>query len=698
MPRVKHPRESNESTWICVKNRFWLLARPNSPSKIMTFCLRIGFSLILLCIFVHFVCSLAPKNSNSNFNNNQNNNINNNNGQFSEFSTSSKNEENNVIVANKTDVLGEQIDANSTSLEQHGAVIVGNVSEEKKRSMAIFFILFVIVLATLVVHMLIISKIHYIPESLAIVALGALIGSILSYSQRDWSEIEALSPDVFFLVLLPPIIFENAYNLNKGYFFSNFVPILTFAILGTAISAIVIGIGLYVLGVLGIVFELSFFECFAFASMISAVDPVATLAIFQAVKVESLLYMLVFGESMLNDAVSIVLAATAVKHSKSPFDSMPASEIFSSAFITFTEMFFLSAILGISVGLLSALLFKHVDLRKTPSLEFALLLICSYIPYGFAESLNLSGIMAILFCGITMSQYTRHNVSPIAQITFRHTFRTISFVAETSTFAYIGMAFFTIKLNFQPWLIFWSIVLCLLGRAMNVFPLSYCVNQCRKDVQISMKNQIIMWFSGMRGAVCFALVLYMDVNKEKKSVLLTTTLFLILFTTIFMGGSALPFISFINKCYPNERIKRRRRAQQRKMDGEKSGSGEGQLMLSKTQEMSFFGSDDWGPKKSALDATTTAGRLMRSLFVRKFTAVERMENRDGLAALTKRVLASDQMTDSDECVELGRGGKEARSRSNSRNMAGNSGIGSDVIVVGSGQEHLLLVSSSDLSE
>lgn len=600
-----------------------------------------------------------------------------------------------VVAVNKTDVLGfsEAIDANATSLEQHGAAIVGNVSEEKKRSLAIFFILFVIMLATLVVHMLIVSKIHWMPESLAIVALGALIGSILSYSQRDWSEIEALSPDVFFLVLLPPIIFENAYNLNKGYFFSNFVPILTFAILGTTISAMVIGAGLYILGAIGIIFEFSFFECFAFAAMISAVDPVATLAIFQAVKVESLLYMLVFGESMLNDAVSIVLAATALRHAKPSFNSLPASEIITSAFVTFTEMFFFSACLGVGIGLLSALLFKHVDLRKTPSLEFALLLIFSYIPYGFAEALDLSGIMAILFCGISMSQFTRHNVSPIAQITFRHTFRTISFVAETSTFAYIGMAFFTIKLNFAPWLIFWSVVLCLLGRACNVFPLAYLVNQCRKDVQISMKNQIIMWFSGMRGAVCFALVLYMDLDKEKKSILLTTVLFLILFTTIFLGGSALPFISFINRCYPNERQRRKRRTPRTKETSKNSSA----LMMSKTQEMSFFGSDDWGPKKSALDATSSAGRLMRSLFVRKFTAIERLENRDKLAALTKRALASDQMTDSDD-VEFGaRKDESTRGRSNSR------GTASDHVIVSggggvSGEQHLLISSDSDSNE
>lgn len=48
-------------------------------------------------------------------------------------------------------------------------------------------------------------------------------------------------------------------------------------------------------------------ESFAFGSLISAVDPVATLAIFHAIDVDQVLYMLVFGESMLNDAVSIVL-------------------------------------------------------------------------------------------------------------------------------------------------------------------------------------------------------------------------------------------------------------------------------------------------------------------------------------------------------------------------------------------------------
>jgi len=59
-----------------------------------------------------------------------------------------------------------------------------------------------------------------------------------------------------------------------------------------------------------VIYRLSLVESFAFGSLISAVDPVATLAIFQAIDVDQILYMLVFGESVLNDACAIVLTTS----------------------------------------------------------------------------------------------------------------------------------------------------------------------------------------------------------------------------------------------------------------------------------------------------------------------------------------------------------------------------------------------------
>ncbi|KAL1440425.1 hypothetical protein MTO96_009466 [Rhipicephalus appendiculatus] len=117
------------------------------------------------------------------------------------------------------------------------------------------------------------------------------------------------SPDLFFLFLLPPIILESAYSLHDSAFFSNIGTILLFAVLGTIINAFTIGPSLYFLNNVGAIGlpNLNLLECLVFSSLISAVDPVAVLAIFQEVGVNKVLYFLVFGESLLNDAVTVVL-------------------------------------------------------------------------------------------------------------------------------------------------------------------------------------------------------------------------------------------------------------------------------------------------------------------------------------------------------------------------------------------------------
>ncbi|VDK49219.1 unnamed protein product [Anisakis simplex] len=453
--------------------------------------------------------------------------------------------------------------------------------------MAIFFILMVIVLATLLVHLLIVSKFHYIPESLAIVMLGAFIGFVLSYSERDWREVESFSPNFFFLVLLPPIIFESGYNLHKGDFFANIFPILTFAIIGTAVSAFVIGSSLYILGQADLIYRLSAMESFAFGSMISAVDPVATLAIFQALNVEPILYMLVFGESMLNDAVAIVLTSTALElaHPAISSSSLSTSRTLLMALYRFTFVFIVSAVLGAAIGFISALLFKHVDLRKTPSLEFALLLVFAYLPYGLAEAISLSGIMAILFCSITMSQYTHFNVSPVTQITMQQTFRTLAFVA------------------------------------------------------------------GMRGAVAFALALHISAEDETtKRMLLTTTLCITLFTIIFLGGSTLPLMKILNELstvrlssQKRKRSRRRRERKRRKSPVLLSKTQE--MFIFDHSEAMTSANEDAGTTIRSRHSNATPNavsrfneRFVKPMFVRKFTSQEMMENRVKLRNLACEVL------------------------------------------------------------
>lgn len=435
----------------------------------------------------------------------------------------------------------------------------GAAEDEHNSSMAIFFVLCVLALSILLIHFMLQTGFQYVPESIVIVILGASVGMTLNaLSDRhisNWRKEEAFSPTAFFLILLPPIIFESGYNLHKGNFFQNIGSILVFAILGTTISAFVIGFGVYFLGLADVAYRLSFVESCAFGSLISAVDPVATIAIFHALNVDPVLNMLVFGESILNDAIAIVLT-TAILESDSPV--MSTGEAILQGFNRFCLMFFASAGIGVLFALVSALLLKHIDLRKNPSLEFGLMLVFTYAPYVLAEGIHLSGIMAILFCGIVMSHYTHFNLSTVTQITMQQTLRTLAFIAETCVFAYLGLALFSFKHRVEPALIIWSIILCLIGRACNIFPLAFLCNKFREH-QITKKMMFIMWFSGLRGVISYALSLHLNFSDETRHVIITTTLIIVLFTTIIFGGSTMPLLKLLQATKSSSRRTKRRR-------------------------------------------------------------------------------------------------------------------------------------------
>uniref|UniRef100_A0A667ZWG7 Sodium/hydrogen exchanger 8 n=1 Tax=Myripristis murdjan TaxID=586833 RepID=A0A667ZWG7_9TELE len=384
--------------------------------------------------------------------------------------------------------------------------------EEQSSGMTIFFSLLVIGICIILVHLLIKFKLHFLPESVAVVSLGILMGGFIKIIEfqelANWKEEEMFRPNMFFLLLLPPIIFESGYSLHKGNFFQNIGSITLFAVIGTAISAFIVGGGIYFLGQADVIYKMTMTDSFAFGSLISAVDPVATIAIFNALNVDPVLNMLVFGESILNDAVSIVLTNTAEGFfSRSDNSMVTGWETFLQALGYFLKMFFGSAALGTLTGLISALFLKHFDLRKTPSLEFGMMIIFAYLPYGLAEGIKLS---------------------------------------ETCVFAFLGLSIFSFPHKFEISFVIWCIVLVLLGRAVNIFPLSFLLNFFR-DHKITPKMMFIMWFSGLRGAIPYALSLHLGLEPiEKRQLIGTTTIIIVLFTILLLGGGTMPLIRIMD--------------------------------------------------------------------------------------------------------------------------------------------------------
>lgn len=102
--------------------------------------------------------------------------------------------------------------------------------------------------------------------------------------------------------------------------------------------------------------------CLTFFVYFSAVDPVATIAIFHALDIDPVLNMLVFGESILNDAISIVLTTTVMpgEHSGDELLNVGRGQAIILALNRFCLMFFASAGIGVVFALISALLLKYV--------------------------------------------------------------------------------------------------------------------------------------------------------------------------------------------------------------------------------------------------------------------------------------------------------------------------------------------------
>lgn len=127
---------------------------------------------------------------------------------------------------------------------------------------------------------------------------------------------------------------------------------------------------------------------------LSATDPVTILAIFDTYKVEPKLYTLIFGESILNDAVAIVLFETAQKY-KDGAEKLGATSLF-EAFGIFFGVFFGSLFIGVMVGIVASLTLKFTYVRRYPKTETCLIILVAYLTYFFSNAIHMSGESSLL--------------------------------------------------------------------------------------------------------------------------------------------------------------------------------------------------------------------------------------------------------------------------------------------------------------
>ncbi|CAF1274709.1 unnamed protein product [Didymodactylos carnosus] len=351
--------------------------------------------------------------------------------------------------------------------------------------------------------------------------------------------------EIFFNIILPPIIFHAGYSMKRRHFFRNLGAILIFALLGTTIACVLTGSIIY--GAVHFFKDLNYFsftDSLYFGAIISATDPVTVLAIFNDLNVDVDLYAIIFGESVLNDAVCLVLASSIDKYAAGAVVGKFDQAVMLKSLGHFFFVFIGSFAIGSGMGCLTALMTKFTYIRDFPLLETALFLLMSYSTFLASEAAGLTGIVAVLFCGIFQAHYTYNNLSSDSKQRTRDLFDLFSFLAENFIFVYIGVTMFTFRNHrWDVKFIIPAIIAIAVARIVIVVLLSFLLNFTRKK-SISWRWQFIIIFAGLRGAVAFALAIR-NVSTGARSLMYTTTSVIVILTVMFNGTLTAPVLRWL---------------------------------------------------------------------------------------------------------------------------------------------------------
>ncbi|XP_024142641.1 sodium/hydrogen exchanger 2 [Oryzias melastigma] len=380
----------------------------------------------------------------------------------------------------------------------------------------------------------------WVPESCLLVSIGLIVGAIMHSVHEKPPAV--LSSNVFFLYMLPPIVLDSGYFMPTRPFFENVGTVLWFAVVGTLWNSIGIGMSLFAICQIEAfgVQDINLQENLLFATIVSAVDPVAVLSVFEDVNVNEQLYIVVFGECLFNDAVTVVLYSMFSFVAEMPV--VEPVDVFLGV-----ARFFVVGLGGMGFGVLFGFVaaFTTRFTSKVREIEPLFIFMYSYLAYLVAELFAISSIMAIVCCTLTMKYYVEENVSQRSCTTIRHVVKMLGAISETLIFFFLGVVTITTDHEWNWGYILFTLLFAFIWRGLGVLVLTQIINPFR-TIPFNIKDQFGMAYGGLRGAISFALAFTLPDNITRKHLFVTATIVIILFTVFLQGISIRPLIEFIN--------------------------------------------------------------------------------------------------------------------------------------------------------
>lgn len=383
-----------------------------------------------------------------------------------------------------------------------------------------------------------------------VLVIGGLAISFLG----DFSNI-SIDPDLVFLILLPPLLYEAAWQVSWKEFWKWRRAIMAFAFPVVVINATVVA---FLSSWLIPGFSLAL--GFLLGGIVSPPDAVSAATIMRRVKVPKAIVSIAEGESLLNDASSLIIFRFALAA------IITGQLYFSEAAVSFV----LAVVMGTLIGLSVALVFYTVHrwLPTTSGIDVVLTFIAPYFMYYFAEHFHFSGVLAVVSGGLLLSNRRDKMLNYRTRIEGVNVWNHLVFVINGLVFMLIGLQLPAIirelghiSLLTAAWyaiLISFALIVtrlaCTLGGSVFTTFMSRFIQVA--EAHPGWRNPVITGWAGMRGVISLAMALSIPLMTNEgqpfpyRELILFITFVVILATLVFQGLT-LPWV--IRKVKPDDR-------------------------------------------------------------------------------------------------------------------------------------------------
>jgi len=338
-----------------------------------------------------------------------------------------------------------------------------------------------------------------------------------------------LTHDFIFEVILPPLLFEAALSIRWRELRRDMVPVVVLSTLGVVISAVVVAAGM----VKFLAWPAA--PAVVFGVLIAATDPIAVLAMFKDTGIKGRLRLLVESESLFNDGVAAVLFALVLAWAQASDSSQLDTVTVGRTLVFMTGG-------GILVGIACGGAAIALAGRTSDHLvEATLTAVAAYGSFLLAENLQFSGVLATVAAGLLMGNLgvlredeNRNIISPDGRAFVIALWEFAAFIANSLIFLLIGLRVAAMPLTgVGARALLLAIGLVLAGRAVTVYPV--CLLFRFSTWAIPMRDQHILWWGGLRGALALALALALPPSFPLYNEILITAFGVVVFAVVVQG-------------------------------------------------------------------------------------------------------------------------------------------------------------------